>query len=366
MASTLCFGCVSGSIRRVEVSNELPTDLSKEIQVKFEVRDHLETSSQNLSRNPSGLLSSGPEVRSVETAVEKNGKAKKRASKKRGQKSEMGKAPIQDTQPVATAPFVYLKRRPAKDPIWVGEKLVFSISYFGIAAGDFTLEVMPYKTVGLRKAYHVKGNAISSSVFSLFYRLNDVVESYFDFEGTFSHRFHVVMDETKQSRDALELNDSEKQQTYYWNRWHPKDGQFTETKQFGPIQPFSQDSLSALYFLRTMPLTDGSVVTMPVVSEGKTWEAVCSVLRREMRDTPMGRVQTIVIQPDAKYQGILKKNGDSFLWVTDDARHLPVRLEAKVKIGTVVANLKKMEPGIDPESLPSGAMPSSTPIPASP
>jgi hypothetical protein len=233
----------------------------------------------------------------------------------------------------------------------VGEKLVYSISYFGVSAGDFTLEVYPFKMLGDRKVYHLHGNAVSSAVFSLFYRLNDVVESFVDYEGLFSHRFHVVLDETKQKRDSLELYDSEKKQTYYWNRWHHKTNGYSETKEYKPIEPFSQDSMSALYFVRTLPLPTGSVVSFPVVSEGKSWEAVCTVLRREMMDTPMGEVQAIVIRPEMKYQGLLKKTGDSFLWLTDDSRRIPIRLEAKVKIGTVVAQLKRAELGTSPELL---------------
>ncbi len=330
---SLSVACVSGSIRHISFTNELPTDLPKELQARFEVND---------STLPLKPLASK--------------QISKKKVKNRKKKSEKRDALVKT--------FIYPHRRPAKDPIWIGEKLVYSISYFGMAAGDFLLEVMPFKAIGGRKVYHFKGNAISSAVFSVFYRLNDVVESYFDFDGAFSHRFHIVLDESKQSRDALELNDSEKQQTFYWNRWHPKDGQFAETKLFAPIASFSQDSLSALYYIRTVDLPTGTSVTIPIVSEGKTWEAICNVVRREMKDTPLGRVQTIVIQPDTKFEGVLKKNGESLLWLTDDDRHIPVRLEAKVKIGTVVASLKKIELGINPMAV--SAEPESSIQPVSP
>ncbi len=98
-----------------------------------------------------------------------------------------------------------------------------------------------------------------------------------------------------------------------------------------------------------IPLPLGTVITFPVISEGKYWEAICNILRREVRDTPLGEVPTIVIQPDTKFQGVLRKNGDSFLWLTDDDRRFPVRLEAKVKIGTVVANLVRIELGTPPQ-----------------
>src|SRR5207302_331831 len=120
---------------------------------------------------------------------------------------------------------------------------------------------------------------------------------------------------------------------------------YTEIKDFFPITPFPQDSLSALYYLRTVPLPDGRVFSFPVVSEGKNWEAVVTVLARETIQTPMGKVRAIKLKPETKYQGILKKQGDSYIWLTDDDRRYLVRIEARVRIGTVVARLKRVEPG---------------------
>jgi hypothetical protein len=45
---------------------------------------------------------------------------------------------------------------------------------------------------------------------------------------------------------------------------------------------------------------------------------------------------------------VLEKKGDSFMWLTDDDRRFLVRLEAKVKIGSVVAELKQIELGTAP------------------
>jgi hypothetical protein len=194
--------------------------------------------------------------------------------------------------------------------------------------------------------YHIRGDAVSSKLFSLFYRLNDMVETFIDYEGMFSHKFHMVLDETKQTRDSLELYDFKKGQTFYWNRWNHKTKGYSEKKETKPIQPYSQDSLSSLYYLRVAPLTVGNVFTFPVVSESNTWEAVITVVRKELlRTKPFGKISTVVVKPETKFQGVLQKKGDSFIWLTDDEHRYVVRLEAKVRIGTVVATLKSVEPG---------------------
>ena len=250
---------------------------------------------------------------------------------------------VDDVVQPAPEPFVVPNRRPTKDPIWVGEKLTYEITYFGMAAADVSIEVMPFKEIDGHKVYHIKGEAESSKVFNLFYNLHDTAETFMDYNGLFSYRFHLLLNETKQTRDALELYDHEKRQTYYWNRWNHYQRGYLESKEYGAIEPLSQDSVSALFYVRTLPLPTGAVITFPVVSEGKGWEMVVTVIRREMLDTPMGRIQTVVIKPETKFHGVMEKKGDSFMWLTDDDRHFLVRMEAKVKIGTVVGRLKKVE-----------------------
>lgn len=328
-------GCASGSLNGVGGGGDLPKEVPADQREKFEVKD---TVIVQPSPSPSPEVQPSPEP-SPKPKKEKKKKAKKHS------RSEPNVSPSGSPE----SDFAWPKRRPEKDPIWVGEEHVFEISYFGMAAGDFTLGVMPYKEIGKRKVYHIRGTAVSSKVFSLFYRLNDMVETFIDFDGFFAHRFHVVLDETKQARDSLELYDSEKAQTFYWNRWNHKEHGYTESKEWQGISPFSQDSLSALYYLRSIPLTVGSVVTFPVVSEGKSWEAVVTVVRRETMDTPLGKKECLVLKPETKYQGILQKRGDSFLWLTDDDRRFVVRLEAKVRIGTVVAKVKRIVLGNSPD-----------------
>lgn len=337
----LAGGCASHTLGKLSESSELPKELSPDMKQKFEVMEQ--------ALLPKSAVTAAPTPDPVPETIVEKGTKKDTGKKARGKKKELAAAaPSAAVEPVAPRGVVYPKIRPAKDPLWVGEKMTLDVSYFAVSAGQFTIESLPHKSIGGREVYHVRGTAVTSQVFNLFYRLNDMVETFIDYEGFFSHRFHIVLDETKQARDAVELYDHEKGETYYWNRWNHKERGYTETKEFQPIPRFTQDSLSVLYYLRAVDLPDGAVITVPVVSEGKPWEAVVTVLGREERDTPYGTVRTIKLKPETRYQGVLKKSGDSFLWISDDDHRYPVRLEAKVKIGTVVAAIRSYEPGKPP------------------
>jgi hypothetical protein len=353
-------GCASGTHFRPLPEAGLPQELPQDLARKFEVR---EVGAPPPAPLASPSPSAAPQAQSPPAAGAGQSPDKLAVSaQKRGRRSTKPAQPTEDEyRPAppapspaplgrsAGAPGVPPNRRTERDPIWTGEKHTFTITYFGTPAGTLDVEVMPFKVMNERKVYHIRANARSSKLFSLFYRIDDTIESFVDYEGFFSHRFHLILDESKQTRDSLELHDSEKGRTFYWNRWNHATRGVSETKEFFPMTPYSQDSVSALFYLRKVPLPDGAVIRFPVISEGKTWEAEVTVMRREPCDTPMGRRQCVVVKPETKFQGVLQKKGDSFLWMTDDDRRFVVRLEAKVRVGTVVAFLKEVVPGNPPQ-----------------
>jgi hypothetical protein len=314
------------------------SELPQEFAERFAVKETSSAKEAEPKKVTSAVSEPAPQV----------GKQSPSARVKKTESSAKSVVATPTPSPSPTGAFEWPKRRPEKDPLWIGERHTFEITYFGLAAGIVDVDILPFKEIQNRKVYHIKGRAQSSKVFTLIYRLDDTVETFVDYEGFFSHRFRLVLDEDMQTRDAIELNDSLKAQTYYWNRWNHKKRGYTETKETKPIPPFSQDSLSALYYIRTLPLKVGEVYSFPIVSEGNFWEAQVTVVRKEQMNTPMGRINAIVLKPEPKYTGNLSRAGDSFIWVSDDDRRFILRFEAKVRIGTVVAALKSIQPGTAP------------------
>jgi hypothetical protein len=361
----LSVGCAGGPYTKIEKSGELPKELSADVKEKFEVRDISQLKTAQNQNTPDSaqaktLSVAVQDASATKVAQQTNTQSAAMPSNasttepqdKHSKKKKHGKAKekhIASTPaPASVEPFVYPSRRPAKDPIWVGEKLTYQVTYLGIPAGTFTLEALPYKAVGDRKVYHIMAKAWNSAVFGLMYKLEDYVETYIDFDGFFSHRFHLHQDETKQVRDSQELYDSEKKQSYWWNRWDRKERGYSENKDFYPMEPFPQDTLSSLYYLRAVPLPPHATVSFPVMSEGKPLTAYVTVVEREELDTAAGTLKTVKLKPEAATRGVLERKGDSYMWLTDDDRRFLVKIEAKVKIGYVVAELKKIELGTAP------------------
>lgn len=232
-----------------------------------------------------------------------------------------------------------------KQPFFPGERHAFDVTYFGATAGNVELVVAPNKFIGNREVFDFKGYARSTSIFALFYRLNDAIESFMDKDTLFSNKFVMKLDESLQQRDLIELYDQISHKLHYWTRTdHKTKGKSSD--QFDvKIEPFTQDVLSAVFYLRTLPLEVGKDFTFPMVSNGKPWTVIAHVVRREEIVTKAGTFNAFVIKPDTKFEGILQTTADSFIWISDDEHRSILKIDAKVKIGSVIAYLSGLEYG---------------------
>jgi hypothetical protein len=53
----------------------------------------------------------------------------------------------------------------------------------------------------------------------------------------------------------------------------------------------------------------------------------------------LGRKKTIKLRPRLKFKGLYEKMGDPFVWLTDDGWRIPTRIQAKIVIGALTAEL---------------------------
>lgn len=297
-----------------------------------------------------------PVTDSPAPVTESKGKGKRRKGKAAPvaaapQKKGKGKKGAKQAAAAPAAPekkeFEPALRRNGKLPFKPGERTVLSLTYFGVEAGTLDLRVLPYKYIGDRKVVHIRGHGASTSVFAMVYKVDDVGDSYMDYDGLFAHKLQLKVNESARKQDLLELYDQRKQQVYYWERLvHDKKGlritQFTKE-----IVDYTQDAVTAAFYLRTLPLEVGKEYSYPMVSNGRVWNVTAKVLRREMLTTEKGVFPALVIQPETRFEGVLSKAGDSFFWISDDEHRSFLKIDAKIKVGKVIAYLKELEYGKD-------------------
>jgi hypothetical protein len=107
------------------------------------------------------------------------------------------------------------------------------------------------------------------------------------------------------------------------------------------VPPYAQDSLSAVYVIRSLPLRDKLKLTMPVVDGDDVYKVQVAVTGHENVTTPLGQFLAWKITPTImNTKGTAQGRGLS-LWISDDARKLPLRMEAEMPVGRFVLSLRE-------------------------
>ena len=105
-----------------------------------------------------------------------------------------------------------------------------------------------------------------------------------------------------------------------------------------------QDVLSAIYFIRTQPLEVGKSFEVFIGDGGKVYTIPVKVMERKRMKTIVGRVD--VLRVNAELFGperlIYNEKGEFSIFITDDARHIPVGGRVKTDYGTFDINLKRI------------------------
>jgi hypothetical protein len=113
------------------------------------------------------------------------------------------------------------------------------------------------------------------------------------------------------------------------------------------------DGLTLLYALRMRDdFTEGRTFTLPVYDSGKNWSVEIHTLGRERITTPAGEFSTIRIKTYPTYQGEFMNKGVVFIWLTDDARKIPVLAKSTLKVGSFVITLTAIKPRVSNDATP--------------
>src|SRR5690606_11555826 len=110
--------------------------------------------------------------------------------------------------------------------------------------------------------------------------------------------------------------------------------------------PAPLDELSFIYFLRSLPLEEGESHALARHFDPERNPVVVRVLRRERVSVPAGDFATVVVEMRVKDQRTFAGNGALRLYLTDDARRIPVRIESSAPVvGAMTLLLERAEGG---------------------
>ena len=186
---------------------------------------------------------------------------------------------------------------------------------------------------------HIIGTADSTGVVALLFRVQDRFNSYFDAHSLCSNKLVKHTEEGSHWRDTEIIFDYKTHKAVLQEK-NLKSGQSKRTE--NEIPGCVTDVLSGILYVASLPLQPDTTYSLPLNDGGKTVTIHAHVEGKEQVKTPAGTFQTIRVGPEGNYS-VLKNRGKITIWYTDDARHLPVQIQARLFWGTLNVYLASID-----------------------
>ena len=108
----------------------------------------------------------------------------------------------------------------------------------------------------------------------------------------------------------------------------------------------TQDIVSAIYFLRTQPLTPGQTFQIAISDSGRVYQVPANVVaeKKKMKSV-LGKVEVVRVDVELFGPGrpVAEGKGKMSIWVTSDERHVPVKARLSHDVGQLDITLKSIQ-----------------------
>ncbi len=111
------------------------------------------------------------------------------------------------------------------------------------------------------------------------------------------------------------------------------------------VPPGTMDFMAMVFQLRTLPLEPGSLHEFQVLAGRTVSRVVAEVTARETISTPAGKFASVKVRVPTGFSGKFSEKDPTFVWFSDDARRIVVRISTDFAIGRAMAALVSYQPG---------------------
>lgn len=216
-----------------------------------------------------------------------------------------------------------------------GEWFKFRIHYGFINASYATLEVKDSYLNG-KSVFHVVGKGKTTGLARWFFKVDDNYESFFDKKTGQPYKFIRKIDEGGHTKDIEIDFDHDKKKALVNNKKH-------KTKSYYTIENDVQDMVSAFYYLRNnydiSDVKEGDEIVLNMFFDKENFKFKLKFLGRETMRTKFGKVPCLKFRPFVQKGRVFKENESLTLWVSDDENKIPIRIKAKLAVGSLKADL---------------------------
>jgi hypothetical protein len=185
----------------------------------------------------------------------------------------------------------------------------------------------------------VTGTAESAGFVSSLYPVHDRFQSVFDRRTFCSQSINKHAEEGFHKRETL-INFNYTRHVSVLDETNLKNNQVKHVE--NEIPNCVTDVVSGIFYVAAQKLALGDTYTFPLNDGNKTLDVTVRVEAKEQVKVPAGTFNTVRVAPTAS-AGVLKDKGRVWIWYSDDPRHIPVQMRARMLWGTLTFKLLSTE-----------------------
>jgi hypothetical protein len=203
----------------------------------------------------------------------------------------------------------------------------------------FTAGVAVFKVDQVGSEVRISTTADTVGAVNMLFPVVDRFQSGFDLKTGCSTGFHKQIQENRR-KIATDLTFDYAHGRQLQDERNLVKG--TATHKEANIPACVTDDMSAIFYTQSQTLTPGQMVSFPLADSMRTITVGMKVEAKEEIKTPAGTFQTVRVQATAD-EGVVKNRGSIWIWYTDDARHIPVQMQARLFFGTITFHLQSID-----------------------
>jgi hypothetical protein len=233
---------------------------------------------------------------------------------------------------------------PGPVPFAAGEVAVYAVEWVGgpldVSAGTITFRVMPAERGDTRAAWAFEVTAVTAPWMSRFFEARD--------------RFHSTADtELKPLTHVRELREGRRSVDRAFLFDHPgrrvrSGANVVEAGEPSalslPLPAGSRDALTALWYLRALPIAPGFTIEIPVNDAGRNLSLAVRVGDRETIDVNGRQEEAFRVEPRIRARVERRRPIDATIWLSADARRIPLVADVAAGFGRVRLKLVDYRP----------------------
>ena len=106
-----------------------------------------------------------------------------------------------------------------------------------------------------------------------------------------------------------------------------------------PLPEHARDALSALFYVRTLPLERGQVVRFPVDEAGRNVVVELTAAGVETIDVNGKATQAMRLEPQIRQRVERRQPATGTVWLSTDQRRVPLKIAVEAAFGRVTLEL---------------------------